>query len=93
MPSEEMVKGRVTGIVDGRTFVTDSKEHPIVRLAEVQTPRPGELGYGRAKMKLRALLRGEEVVIAPLHGDGYGRTIANVTVGSQSANAVMQALD
>ena len=82
-----------TRIVDGRTFVTDSEEHPIIRLAEVTVPRLGELGYSRAKLKLRRLLGGKEVTIAPLDRDEHGRTIAKVMVGSQSANAEMQQID
>lgn len=88
MPQKETV----IGIVDGRTFETDSRDAPV-RLYEVETPFRGKLGYGRAKVKLSRLIHGKEVTVEPVEEDTYGRVLARVALGGQSVNSAMQSLD
>ena len=79
----------VTGVVDGDTFETASRKHPV-RLANVSAPERGENGYGEAKLKLAKLIRGKEVIIVPVGRDGYGRTLARVQLGDVSVNSAMK---
>ena len=81
----------VVGVIDGDSFETDSSEHPV-RLADVEAPERGEMGYGAAKLKLARLIRGKQVEIQPVTRDKYGRTVARVRVGGVSVNSEMQNL-
>lgn len=82
-------KETVTNVIDGKTFETDRRKHPV-RLAEVDTPEKGEKGYGAAKNALRDLIKGKEVAIDTV---GRGRknvgTVARVKSGRVSVNKAM----
>ena len=80
---------RVTGVIDGDSFETASRKHPV-RLANVKSPVRGEDGYGAAKLKLMDLIVGKEVSISPVARDKFGRTVARVRVGDISVNAEMR---
>jgi len=55
-------KEKVTKVIDGDTFETASRKHPV-RLANVDTPEKGQPGYGKAKQDLSKLIQGKEVTI------------------------------
>lgn len=80
---------KVKKIVDGDTFETASRKHPV-RLANVEAPEKGEKGYAKAKRKLEGLIGGQVVTIRPMARDKYGRTVANVSVGETSVNLEMR---
>ena len=79
----------VTGVINGDSFVTASRKHPV-RLANVQAPERGEEGYGESKLKLAKLIRGREVTIRRVARDKRGRTVALVKVGGVSVNLEMR---
>ena len=80
---------KVTGVIDGDTFETASRKHPV-RLANVDAPEKGEKGYGASKAKLVKLIDGREVTIRPIARDKYGRTVARARVGDISVNLEMR---
>ena len=55
-------KEKVTKVIDGDTFETASRKHPV-RLANVEAPEKGEPGATKATQALRQLIQGEEVTI------------------------------
>ncbi|MBW7990591.1 MAG: hypothetical protein FVQ84_11335 [Planctomycetes bacterium] len=75
-------KETVTTIIDGDTFLTRSRKHPV-RLANVNTP---EKGRKVATQVLKKLIQGKKVEIHTIARDAYGRAIANVKVGHKSVN-------
>ncbi len=78
-------KEKVTKVIDGDTFMTDKRKHPV-RLANVDTPEKGEKGYGEAKKALQNLIGGEEVTIDTQARDKYNRSVAKVKIGTKSVN-------
>lgn len=82
-------KETVTKVIDGKTFETNRRKHPV-KLAEVDTPEKGEKGYGAAKNALRDLIKGKEVDIETV---GRGKknigSVAHVTSGKMSVNKAM----
>jgi len=82
-------KEKVTKVLDGDTFMTTSRKHPV-RLANVDTPEKGEKGYGNAKRALQNLIGGEEVNIDTKARDPYRRSVANVKLGNKSVNKAMK---
>jgi endonuclease YncB( thermonuclease family) len=50
-------KERVTRVIDGDTFETASRKHPV-RLEGVDTPERGEPGHQAAKQELERLIGG-----------------------------------
>lgn len=82
-------KEKVTKVVDGDTFLTASRKHPV-RLANVDAPEKGQRGAPRAREALRELIQGKEVVIDTKARDSYGRSVANVKVGRRSLNKAMR---
>jgi len=75
----EFLRGTVSRIVDGRTFVIDDGHE--VRLAAIEVPdlapQSAQPGGGAAKAGLEALSGGDEVVLrrAEAELDRYGRTV------------------
>ena len=63
-------------VIDGDTFVTRDGE--TVRLAGIDAPERGELGYGEAKNLLRAIISGQQLRFEQVKQDKYGRTVACV---------------
>jgi endonuclease YncB( thermonuclease family) len=82
-------KERVTKIIDGDTFMTKSRKHPV-RLWGVNTPEKGQPGYERAKRALQRLIKDKEVIVDTKARDIYGRAVAIVKVNNKSVNKVMK---
>ncbi len=82
-------KERVTKVLDGDTFETDSRKN-AVRLASVNAPEKGKPGAAIATQHLRQLILGEEVIIDTRARDRYGRAVANVKRGVRSVNRAMR---
>ncbi len=84
-----MTNELVTRVIDGDTFDTGSPEARI-RLANVNAPELGSPGGQEAKWALARLIEGKRVRIQTVAHDVYRRRVANVWVGGQSVNAMMQ---
>lgn len=82
-------KEKVTRVIDGDTFETDSRKHPV-RLANVNAPEKNQPGGAAATAALRRLIQGQEVGIDTVARDKYRRSVAKVKVGRQSVNKAMQ---
>ena len=82
-------KEKVTKVIDGDTFITDKRKHPV-RLANVNTPEKGQPGYGEAKEALKNLIQGQEVAIDTKARDKYNRSVANVKIENKSVNKIMK---
>lgn len=82
-------KEKVTKVIDGDTFETASRKHPV-RLANVDTPEKGQPGYGKAKEELQKMIQGKEVTIDTLARDSYNRSVANVKVENKSVNRAVK---
>ena len=85
-------KEKVTKIIDGDTFLTSRRKHPV-RLANVDTPEKRQRGYRPAKQALQKLIGGQEVTIDTKARDKYGRSVANVKISGKSVNRVMKKYD
>ena len=81
-------KERVTRVIDGDTFETTSRKHPV-RLANVDAPEKNERGGPAATKALKDLIAGEQVTVDTVARDKYGRSVANVKVGRTSVNKAM----
>ena len=82
-------KEKVSGVIDGDTFTTKDRKNPV-RLANVDTPEKGQPGYDSATKALRRIISGKEVSIDTKARDHYGRSVANVKVGTKSVNKAMK---
>ncbi len=82
-------KEKVTRVIDGDTFETASRKHPV-RLANVDAPETNQSGGTAATAALRRLIQGQEVRIDTVARDKYRRSVAKVKVGRQSVNRAMQ---
>ena len=80
-------KETVTRVIDGDTFETRSRKHPV-RLANVDAPEKNQPGFAAATQKLKGLIGGEKVTVDTV-GRSYGRAVANVKVGRKSVNTAM----
>ena len=81
-------KETVTRVIDGDTFKTKSRKHPV-RLANVEAPDKNQPGFTVATKKLKGLIGGKKVMVDTV-GRSYGRAVANVQVGDKSVNAAMR---
>lgn len=81
-------KETVTRVIDGDTFLTKSRKHPV-RLANVDAPEKGRKGGRKATQKLRNLIQGKKVEVRTVALDTYGRSVANVKRGHISVNKAM----
>jgi len=81
-------KENVKRVIDGDTFETSSRKHPV-RLANVNAPEKGKPGSTKATQTLRNLIQGKKVQIDTVARDTYGRSVANVKVDSKSVNKAM----
>ena len=75
----------VTKVIDGDTFLTQSRRHPV-RLANVNSPEKGRKGGAKATQQLKKLIQGKKVVVHTVARDVYGRAVAKVKVGHKSVN-------
>ena len=82
-------KEKVTHVIDGDTFETASRKRPV-RLANVNAPEKGEKGGTTATKALNGFIAGETVTIDTVTRDKYGRSVANVKVGTRSVNKAMR---
>ena len=82
-------KEKVTRVIDGDTFTTDSRKR-LVRLANVNAPEKGSREAAAATQTLRRLIQGQTVSIDTVTRDKYRRRVANVRVGNRSVNAAMR---
>lgn len=82
-------KEKVIKIIDGDTFMTDKRKNPI-RLANIDTPEKRQPGYQDAKQGLQNLIAGQEVCIDTVARDKFGRSVANVKLGTTSVNKTMK---
>jgi len=78
----------VTRVIDGDTFLTKSRKHPV-RLANIDAPEKGRKGGSKATQKLRNLIQGKKVEVRTVARDTYGRAVANVKRGRISVNKAM----
>lgn len=85
-------KEKVTKVIDGDTFMTKSRKHPV-RLANVDTPEKRQPGYQDAKKALQNLIQGEEVTIDTKARDTYRRSVAKVKIGNKSVNKAMKSFE
>lgn len=81
-------KETVTRVIDGDTFRTRSRKHPV-RLANVNAPEKGNPGSAKATQALKSLIQGQQVQINTVARDPYKRSVAKVKVGSKSVNRAM----
>lgn len=81
-------KETVTRVIDGDTFETASRKHPI-RLANVDAPEKREPGGSKATQDLRSLIQGKKVTVDTIARDGYGRSVARVKADGKSVNRAM----
>lgn len=82
-------KETVTKVIDGDTFETSSRKHPV-RLANVNAPEKGQPGAAKATAELKKLIQGQEVSIETVARDKYGRSVAKVKAGGKSVNKSMK---
>jgi len=82
-------KERVARVIDGDTFTTHSRKHPV-RLANVNALERGEPGSVSAARALAFLVQDRKVTVDTVARDKYGRSVANVNVNGRSVNAVMR---
>lgn len=82
-------KEKVTKVIDGDTFETASRKHPV-RLANVDAPEKGQPGYAKAKAELQKMIQGKEVTIDTVARDTYRRSVAKVKVEGKSVNRAMR---
>ena len=81
-------KETVTRVIDGDTFLTKSRKHPV-RLANVDAPEKGRKGGNKATKQLKQLIQGKKVEVHTVARDTYGRAVAKVIKGNMSVNKVM----
>lgn len=82
-------KEKVTHVIDGDTFKTNRRKHPV-RLANVDAPETGHRGGPSATRQLRGLIGGRDVTVETQARDKYGRAVARVQVGGRSVNRAMR---
>lgn len=81
-------KETVTRVIDGDTFLTKSRKHPV-RLANVDAPEKGRKGGSKATKQLKQLIQGKKVEVHTVARDTYGRAVAQVKKGRISINKAM----
>ncbi len=82
-------KEKVTKIIDGDTFETNRRKHPV-RLNRVDTPEKRQPGYQKAKKALEKMIKGQSVSVKTKARDKYRRSVADVKIGRKSVNKAMK---
>ena len=82
-------KEKVTRVIDGDTFETSRRKHPV-RLARVNAPEKGQTGAAQARKDLEKLILNQDVTIQIVARDKYKRAVANVKLGRNSVNKAMK---
>jgi endonuclease YncB( thermonuclease family) len=80
---------RVVRVIDGATFATASRKHPI-RLAGVDAPVNSQPGHAVVRSVLSRLTSGRRVAIDTQACESYGRPVATVKVGGRSVNRAVK---
>ena len=82
---------RVVGIADGDTFtcLTDAKQQLKVRLHAIDAPEKQQAFGQQAKKHLSDLVYGQTVTLHITDTDRYGRTVADIRLGSLDINQQM----
>lgn len=78
----------VTEVIDGDTFRTSRRKHPV-RLAGVNAPERKEPGGAAATKALEKLIGGKSVDVETV-GRSYRRAVAKVKVDNKSVNKAMR---
>lgn len=81
-------KETVTRVIDGDTFLTASRKHPV-RLANVDAPEKRAKGGPAATKRLREMIQGKSVKVNVVARDVYGRAVAKVYRGTKLVNRAM----
>lgn len=81
-------KERVTKVIDGDTFRTNTRKHSV-RLSNVNAPERGTKAGKTATQALRNLIQGKKVEVDTEARDVYRRAVAKVKVSGKSVNAAM----
>lgn len=77
--AERVIEGRVVRVVDGDTLDVLHEGAPVrIRLADIDTPEPGQPWASRAKQALSARVFGKEVRVIEVDTDRHGRTVGEV---------------
>lgn len=86
-----MFTAKVLKIIDGDTFEMNKlyQNVDIVRIANLDTPEKGEVGYEEAKRKLSNLIYEKEVEIEPKAIDDYKRLVADVFLNGENVADLM----
>jgi len=86
-PPNVQTEVRLGRTIDGDTFETVRGE--IIRLAGIDTPEKGEVGYLAATIELRSKLLRSRIILERQGVGKYGRTIACVYVDGKSIDEHM----
>jgi endonuclease YncB( thermonuclease family) len=81
-------KETVKRVIDGDTFTTTSRKHPV-RLANVDAPEKRTKGGPAATKALKNLISGQKVEVDTVARDKYRRAVAKVKVDGKSVNNAM----
>lgn len=92
--NSELISGSVNllSVGDGDTIrVTNRQEEKAtIRLACIDAPETSQASSGKwSTERLKALIRGKSISLKPQVKDRYGRTVAEVYVGSRNINLQM----
>jgi endonuclease YncB( thermonuclease family) len=83
-PTREVIRGRVTKVVDGDTIsVTSAEGEARIRLAEIDAPEMSQPHGAESRAALEALVFGKSVRVVVIDTDRYGRKVGGVFVGER----------
>src|SRR5215470_4473542 len=87
---EGVFYGPLVRVKDGDSLVVKVQGVAMeFRLAEIDAPEHDQPYGEQAKRDLVALAKGQQLVLAPLDTDGYGRTVAYIWNGDKYLNEEM----
>jgi endonuclease YncB( thermonuclease family) len=80
-------EGRVTRVLDGDSLrIRHGAQVETIRLYGIDCPEYGQPGWQEAKNMTSALVRDQNVIVAPVDTDRYGRTVAVVAMRGRVLN-------
>ncbi len=89
-PTSTQFQAQVIKVTDGDSITVRAGEQNIkVRLAQIDAPERGQPWGNNAREALAILVAGKTVTITPIGHDRYGRSIAQIAVGTLDVNAAM----
>lgn len=79
------IRGRATRVYDGDSFALLSIDgrRLQIRISGIDAPEKGQAFADRSRRHLSELLAQQDLLIAPIKSDVYGRVVAAVTAGEQ----------